>query len=225
MLQIWEWGVVGVVLLLIAILSIRKNLLDLMGIVIGFIVSIFVAEKGGLGSFFAIIVFFLVGEAITRYTRKIHQRKTHERRSTVNIIGNIGPALIALAFNPVLFNVAFFGSLAAAFGDTLSSEIGVLSKERPLLITTLKPANAGEDGAVSLLGFMAAAVGGLLFGIIAFIVSQNWIWIPIMLLAGVVGSAVDSYIGATLQKDGFTDNNSTNFLAALIVGIIFALLF
>ena len=46
-----------------------------------------------------------------------------------------------------------------------------------------------------------------------------------MLLAGVVGSAVDSYIGATLQKDGFTDNNSTNFVAALIVGIIFALLF
>lgn len=225
MLQIWEWGVVAAVLLLIALLSIRKNLLDMMGILIGFIVSIFVAEKGGLGSFFAIIVFFLVGEAITRYTRKWHHRKTHERRSTVNIVGNIGPALIALAFNPVAFNVAFFGSLAAAFGDTLSSEIGVLSKERPLLITNLKPATAGEDGAVSLLGFIAAAAGGLLFGLIAFVVSQNWIWIPIMLLAGVVGSAVDSYIGATLQKDGFTDNNSTNFVAALIVGIIFALLF
>ncbi len=225
MMQLIEWGVVAVVLLLIAFLSIRKNLLDLMGVIIGFIVSIFVADKGGLGSFFAIIVFFLVGEAITRYTRKLHQRKSHERRSTVNIIGNIGPALIALAFNPVFFNVAFFGSLAAAFGDTLSSEIGVLSKAKPLLITTLKPAMTGEDGAVSVLGFIAAACGGLLFGLIAFVVSQEWKWIPILTLAGIIGSAVDSYIGATLQHDGFTDNNSTNFLAALIVGIIFALLF
>ena len=220
-----SWAIVGIVLVLIAYLSIRKRLLDAMGILIGLIVSIFVAEKGGLGSFAAIILFFLVGEAITRYARKIHQRKSHEVRSTVNIIGNIGPAIIALAFQPGMFNVAFFASLAAAFGDTLSSEVGILSKARPLLITNLKPAVAGEDGAVSLLGFAAAAAGGLFFGVLAFLITQDLIWIPILGFAGLFGSALDSYVGATLQRWGYTDNNSTNFVAALVIGILFALLF
>mgnify|MGYP001597584651 CR=1 FL=1 len=220
-----SWAGVGIVLILIAYLSVRKRLLDATGIFIGFIVAIFVAEKGGIGSFTAIILFFLAGEAITRYARQLHHRKSHEVRSTVNIIGNIGPAIIALAFQPALFNVAFFSSLAAAFGDTLSSEIGILSRARPLLITTLQPAQAGDDGAVSLLGFGAAAVGGLMFGILTFILTQNLQWIPIMTFAGIFGSALDSYIGATLQKWGYTDNNSTNFLAALVMGVLFAILF
>lgn len=220
-----SWVAVGAVLLLILILSISKKMLDVKGIVIGFLTALFVAWQGGLGSFAAIIVFFLIGEAVTRFTRKMSKRKEHGMRSVVNIVGNIGPALIGLAVNPVGFNVMFFTSLSAAFADTLSSEIGVLSREKPLMITTLKPAQPGEDGAVSVLGFAAAAVGGLIFGILGFLVTHSLFWGALLVLAGLLGSVVDSVVGATLQRRGLLDNNLVNFVSALLVGVFFALLF
>ncbi len=220
-----EWLVVGVALAFIFVLSTWKKLLDPIGVLAGFTASIYVASRGGLGSFFALILFFLIGEFITRITRKYYHRKEHGQRSIVNIVGNIGPALIALTINPTPFNVMFFASLSAAFSDTLSSEIGVLSREKPLLITTFKPAAPGEDGAVSVLGFMAAATGGLLFGVLGYIVTGKLEWGALLTLAGLIGTMVDSLLGATLQRQGFLDNNSTNFVAAFLVGLFFAVLF
>lgn len=220
-----EWGIAGIVLVLILFLSLRKKLLDPLGIISGCIVSIYTAYQGGLGSFLAIILFFLVGEFVTRAIRNRYHRKEHGQRSLVNIVGNIGPALIALTINPISFNVMFFASLSAAFADTLSSEIGVLSREKPLMITTLRPAQAGEDGAVSILGFAGAAVGALLFGILGYVLTGHLIWAAILFLAGMIGTIFDSLVGATLQKSGWTDNNTTNFFSAFAVGLFFALLF
>lgn len=119
----------------------------------------------------------------------------------------------------------FFASLAAAFADTLSSEIGVLSKETPLMITTLRPAPAGTDGAVSLLGFGGAALGGMVFALLTFALTQSLYWGALIFIAGLFGSIVDSVVGATLQKQGYLDNNTTNFVSAFLVGLFFALFF
>jgi uncharacterized protein (TIGR00297 family) len=132
---------------------------------------------------------------------------------------------VALAFNPFPFNVGFFASLAAAFGDTLSSEIGSLSKEKPVLITTLSLVYPGEDGGVTILGFLASMLGGLLYGVLCYLITGNISWIGIMTLAGLLGSTLDSIIGATLQRGEYIDNNVTNFLAALFIGVLFAYLF
>lgn len=220
-----SWGVVFVVLLAVGIVSHKKKLLDLKGIIAGTFVSLFVAERGGIGSFTAIILFFILGEFITQFVRNYFKRKSHVLRSTVNIVGNIGPALIALAFNPTPFNIGFFSSLSAAFADTLSGEIGVLSKDTPVFITTLKPAIRGDDGAVTTLGFAAAAFGGLLFGLLGYALTGEIVWMALLTLAGIFGTALDSVIGATLQRKGHIDNNTTNFLSALIIGAFFAFIF
>ncbi|MFH0970500.1 MAG: DUF92 domain-containing protein [Candidatus Diapherotrites archaeon] len=220
-----EWTGAGVILLIVLLLIIRKRLLKPTAIIIGLFISIYTAYLGGIGSFIAIILFFLIGEFVTRVIRNKYYRKPHAIRSTVNIIGNIGPALIALMVNPVSFNVMFFASLSAAFADTLSSEIGVLSKYKPLSIITLQPVETGTDGGVSLLGLMGALGGSIIFGLLAFILTQNIFWGIIILLAGMMGSIFDSFLGATLQKKGVLDNNSTNFVSAFVIGLFFALAF
>lgn len=224
-MELYEWAMVGVTLVLLLIFIHTKKLLKPMAIFTGLGAALFVAWRGGLGSFFAIVLFFLVGEFVTRQIRNKYHRKEHGQRSTKNIVGNIGPALIALTLNPVPFNVMFFTSLAASFADTLSSEIGVLSKSQPLLITTLKPATAGEDGAVSFLGFLAAGLGGLLYGLFAFILTGSLFWGAVVMVAGLFGSVLDSFLGATLQKEGYLDNNTNNFVSSFLVGAFFALLF
>jgi uncharacterized membrane protein len=49
-------------------------------------------------------------------------------------------------------------------GDTLASELGILSSTPPILLTTLKPVPPGTNGALSLLGTAASIGGGMAMG-------------------------------------------------------------
>ena len=55
--------------------------------------------------------------------------------------------------------------LATNFGDTLASELGILSPIRPRYILTAKSAPPGTNGAISLLGLIMSAVGGGIMGL------------------------------------------------------------
>lgn len=57
-----------------------------------------------------------------------------------------------------------FSHFACCLGDTLASELGILSPTPPILITTLKPVPPGTNGAMSLGGTLASILGGLIMG-------------------------------------------------------------
>ncbi|KAG8985999.1 hypothetical protein FRB90_004285 [Tulasnella sp. 427] len=57
------------------------------------------------------------------------------------------------------------GHFACCLGDTLASELGVLSKSPPILITTFKRVPPGTNGGLSLLGTSASALGGVVMGL------------------------------------------------------------
>jgi len=109
--------------------------------------------------------------------------------------------------------LATLGHFACCMGDTLASELGVLSTTPPILITTLKTVPPGTNGAISILGTLASIAGGLLMGA-TFATSllientncrESWIDIFVTLViyggfAGFFGSLVDSFLGATLQR-------------------------
>ena len=59
---------------------------------------------------------------------------------------------------PVLA-LAFFGAVAAVNADTWATEIGVLARTQPRLITTGRPAPRGTSGAITSLGTCAALAG------------------------------------------------------------------
>ena len=105
--------------------------------------------------------------------------------------------------------VAFF---AACAGDTWASELGVLSRSPPRLITRpWRVAAPGTNGGVSTLGTLASAAGGVAMGL-----CHGALLMPptarevvalmyVGLLAGTLGSLLDSLLGATLQATFYDD--------------------
>ncbi len=115
-----------VILLVFSIASFKKRLLDFEGVLIANIAGIIIFWKGSIAYFFLAVFFFIAAEAGTVLARK--NKKKHETRTTGNIFGNMGAAILTLFLN---FHVGFFAGIAAALADTLSSEIGMLSKKSP----------------------------------------------------------------------------------------------
>ncbi|KAI0363414.1 hypothetical protein BV20DRAFT_958350 [Pilatotrama ljubarskyi] len=108
---------------------------------------------------------------------------------------------------------------ACCLGDTLASELGILSRSPPILITTLKVVPPGTNGGLSKVGTLASLMGGFIMGgtIAASLLVQSSacraVWMdvlpPLLLwgtLAGGLGSLLDSILGATLQRTRFINS-------------------
>lgn len=108
-------------------------------------------------------------------------------------------------------------SFACCNGDTWASELGILSKSEPVLITTFKKVPRGTNGGVSPWGLFVSFAGGLFIGLFYYIATAIFVdsesfqyapvQFPIILLggfAGFFGSLVDSFLGATCQFSGQT---------------------
>jgi uncharacterized membrane protein len=107
------------------------------------------------------------------------------------------------------------GSVTA---DTWATELGILSRFSPRLITTGQPVAPGTSGAVSRMGTLASIAGALLIGTVATILTQfqsligSHAWsleavsYPLLAVAGgVSGSFVDSLLGASVQGIYYCD--------------------
>ncbi|OAY67089.1 Transmembrane protein 19 [Ananas comosus] len=107
------------------------------------------------------------------------------------------------------------GHYACCNGDTWSSELGILSRGQPRLITNFKKVRKGTNGAVTVDGFLAAAAAGFVIGLtfvlVGFLTSEcapkvarrQLLVVPIAAAAGLCGSLIDSLLGATLQFSGY----------------------
>ncbi len=196
---------------LFSVLSFAKKSFSGRGIVFGNIVGFLVFFLGGIQSFFALVIFFTLAETATSVARK-KIGVAHEKRTGRNVLGNVGAALLALFLGQV---PAFFGGISAALSDTLSSELGLLSKKKPRLITTFEEVPAGTNGGMTFLGSLAAVAGALVIALVYFFVSSDPLVSLFVFIAGIVGSLADSLLGALFENRGRLDKMQVNFFATL----------
>jgi uncharacterized protein (TIGR00297 family) len=105
--------------------------------------------------------------------------------------------------------LAFCGTMAAVSADTWATELGVLSKKYPINLVTGQSLEPGESGGVTSLGTFAAFLASLFIAILAILFwpaflqkltgAETWCLPAGITAAGVFGSLVDSFLGATVQ--------------------------
>lgn len=115
--------------------------------------------------------------------------------------------LAALAYqisgSPLWYAVGI-GALAASAADTWATEIGTLSTQEPVSITSGRAVATGTSGGVTLSGSLAA-LGGAVF-IAAGAALARWpVPFTAIVLGGLAGALSDSLLGATLQARRWCD--------------------
>jgi uncharacterized protein (TIGR00297 family) len=177
---------------------------------------------GGWVAGLLLITFFVSSSLLSHYRRSEKRRAAEKfakgsRRDLGQALANGGiGALLSIGHGiwpHPLWLAGIVGALATVNADTWSTELGVLSRVRPRLITTGQPVEPGTSGGVTWQGTWAGVAGGLLIGLAGALLGQveRWsagqgcdVWTslgwPVLgAMAGVVGSAVDSLLGATIQ--------------------------
>lgn len=174
-----------------------------------------------------LLIIFFVSSSILSFFKVTQKAGVAEkfdkghRRDIGQVLANGGVgALIAIA--SVIWPVtwwwyAFLGAIGTVNADTWATELGVLSKKDPYLITTGETVPVGTSGGVTVMGTLAALGGASLIGGVALLfvlidgTTANtvnfspFLFIVVAALGGLIGALFDSWLGATWQAMYYCD--------------------
>ncbi len=222
------WAFAGLSLLFAALGRIVRGVTT-SGALAGAVICLALLVGAGLGGFVTLLTVFLLTWGTTRigYARKqsLGTAEANAGRDASQVFANLGVAALCAMLHVTLRDqrllIAMGAVLSEAAADTVSSEIGQAVGNVPRLITNWEQVAPGSDGAITLVGtiagFASASVVGLtcaFFGIFA------WHDLPICVGAGVVGTLVDSFLGATLERRQILGNNGVNFVSTAVASLM-----
>ena len=208
--------------LVVAATAYALRLLTLDGAAAAVAVGTLVFGFGGWRHAGLLVLFFVTSSALTRWQaqRKPHPEHTRGRSGSQVLANGSVATLLAIwaGVSPAPWiDAAFAGAIAASTADTWATEIGLLSKAPPRLITarvlrTRAEVPPGTSGGVTWLGTIAACVGA------AVITGFSMTWLgtqpAAIWLAGFIGMTVDSILGATVEgRVRWMTNDGVNLIA------------
>ncbi|MCK5040626.1 MAG: DUF92 domain-containing protein [Candidatus Aenigmarchaeota archaeon] len=211
-----------------ALFLLFKKAFDVYATVISLLMGIFIFKYKGFEWFIVLFSFLVIGMFCTYFGRRIRKKTSaHKTRDFDNVISNGLVAFTSALFN---FPYIYLGSISAALADTMSSEIGMLSKKKPVsILNPGKKVSTGANGGVSGLGFFAAGIGSLIIATCAYVfyssfMSGDLLDIRLKLticvfLGGIIGTITDSILGEVLENKKKMTNGSVNFISTLIAGL------
>lgn len=194
----WLGAVLGAT---IAALAYWRRALTADGAVAAALVGWITFGRGGPGGTAALLAFFTSSTLLSRLGERRKQRlplaqAKGARRDAWQVLANGGIATTCFAIGQP---AAAVGALAAAAADTWATELGLLARRRPRLITTLQPVEPGTSGGVTREGLIAGIGGALTVGATAAIFTREPWLVRSATIAGLGGALLDSLLGATLQ--------------------------
>jgi len=241
------------------IMAYYDKLLTISGAITAFVVGFLVVLGLGMKGLVILGLFFVSSSSWSK-VKSANKRKAEEllvkgsQRDWQQVLANGGLAAVVSGLyyltDDSIWLLGFCICIAAANSDTWASEIGSMSKGKPISVKTFKRAERGTSGAVSLLGTFAAVVGSFLIALSSFflfdlnVTDFSWIF-----LFGFLGNLVDTILGAFVQASyqcldcrlltekqthcgkktklikgfHFLNNDTVNFLSgffALVMGIL-----
>jgi uncharacterized protein (TIGR00297 family) len=197
---------------LVSVLAYRIEGLSLGGAWTATAVGGLIFALGGLQWAVLLLGFFISSSILSRAfagrKKSLNEKSAKgSRRDGIQVLANgaVGALLAILqGFYPAQTWpwIAYAGSMAAVNADTWATEIGVLSRHSPRLITTGLPVARGISGGITLVGTLAALGGALLIALLAALLAPVTGFGKILVvisLTGLAGSLFDSLLGASLQ--------------------------
>ncbi|MDO7906030.1 DUF92 domain-containing protein [Paenibacillus sp. JX-17] len=211
-----DWIIGAVCAVAVGGAAFAKKSLTLSGFLAAVVMGAVYYGAGNVFWFGTLLLFFVTSTALSKYKqerkRDLEQSyaKTGERDAG-QVFANGGIGMVLCLLNAVwpspLWGYAFIGVMATVTADTWATEIGSLSRRAPRSVLNGKVLEPGASGGVSWLGSGAAAAGGLLIGLGAWLFLDLMGtpalslpgWVLMGLLGGWAGAFTDSYLGATVQ--------------------------
>jgi uncharacterized protein (TIGR00297 family) len=218
---------------LIAFVAYRRASLDMSGALGAVITGTAIFGFGGWSWGALLITFFVLSTLLSKFKARAKEALAEKfakgsRRDLGQVLANGGAGTLlalthALVREPATRTVllfAFAGAMATVNADTWATELGVLSRRPPRLITSGQVVEPGTSGGISALGTLATFAGGLamggaasgyhaldgLLGSAAALPGAALIVAGI--LGGLTGSFFDSLLGATVQAIYYSESRA-----------------
>jgi uncharacterized protein (TIGR00297 family) len=213
------------VICLLALIIKRSKCLDDTGVVGSSVMGFILLYFCGFKYLILLLSFFVLGVLVSRagLEKKKIKKMDETCRSLKNVLANgLVPVLFAIltVFGLNWALIGYISSIAAATSDTFSSELGVLSNEKPRLITTLEVVEKGTDGAVTIFGILAGILGAFLIGLLGYLFFGDFKIILCGTIGGISGNLADSLVGALFERKGLLNNEHVNLIATIVGGIV-----
>ncbi|MBN1266323.1 MAG: DUF92 domain-containing protein [Anaerolineales bacterium] len=207
-MTVFQWMLGLIAAFLISIAAYRSNSLSREGKWAAFIIGTFTFGGGGLLAAVAMVTFFISASALSHIGGQRKKQiaavfsKGGQRDRGQVLANGLTAAVFAVVYGvcgePV-WAVGAAGALAAANADTWATELGILTKGTPRLITSWRPVPPGTSGGITLPGILASLLGGALIGLVTLPFLHSWVIVLTVTAGGFAGSIFDSLLGALVQ--------------------------
>lgn len=243
--------------LLVGLLSFRFKSVSFSGLIALVIISHLFILLNMLVPLCIIFLMFASSSIISKFKKGLKKdfllvNEKNGPRDYIQALANLGVGTICIVayklFQDDIFLFAFICSVAAANADSWATEIGGLSKQNPLLISSFKPVPKGVSGGVTWLGIFGGLLGSAFIvlahycmaSLYTFTFSVNFYFVAVII--GFFGMLIDSLLGVKFQvlyktSSGrlveyndplnkkykgysYIDNDMVNGLATLITAIL-----
>lgn len=202
--------------IIISWLAVRARSLNNSGAMASTILGTIVFGLGGLPWAILLMGFFISSSGLSRLFSK-RKRNVNEKfskgsqRDAAQVLANGGISGLFVILHTLYPQaawpwLAFAGTLAAVNADTWATELGVLSRTSPRLITTGRLVEKGTSGGITIEGTLAAFSGAALIALLSVLfpgILNSGVSVMAQFLiisfSGLAGSLLDSLLGATVQ--------------------------